>query len=166
MSDEMNKKEDKEVVVEDKKEAVEVKSADVGVASDNEETKVFTKKKKNKNNRQIRKGQAHIHSTYNNTIVTITDLNGAVLGWSSAGVIGFKGAKKSTPYAATQIVNTVVEKVQKNNIKELQVFVKGVGGGRDAAIRALAAKGFEISLIKDITPIAHNGCKRRKPRRV
>lgn len=116
--------------------------------------------------RQIRKGQAHIQSTYNNTIVTITDLNGAVLGWSSAGSLGFKGAKKSTPYAASQIVNDVVEKIQKNNMKELQVFVKGVGGGRDAAIRALAAKGFEISLIKDITPIAHNGCIRRKPRRV
>ncbi|MEN8252234.1 MAG: 30S ribosomal protein S11 [Patescibacteria group bacterium] len=114
----------------------------------------------------MRKGQAHIQSTYNNTIVTITDLNGAVLGWSSAGTLGFKGAKKSTPYAASQIVNAVVEKVQKNNIKELQVFVKGVGGGRDASIRALAAKGFEISLIKDITPIAHNGCTRRKPRRV
>ncbi len=158
MSDEINKKEDK-VVKEDIKTAVETMSTD-----DKEPVKI--KKKKSRGNRQIRKGQAHIQATYNNTIVTITDLNGAVLGWSSAGVIGFKGAKKSTPYAASQIVNAVVEKVQKNNIKELQVFVKGVGGGRDAAIRALAAKGFEISLIKDITPIAHNGCRRRKPRRV
>ena len=170
MSDEMNKKSakvetDKEEIK--KEEAVEVKSADVKASADNKEGAEPVKKmKKNKNNRQIRKGQAHIQSTYNNTIVTITDLNGAVLGWSSAGVIGFKGAKKSTPYAAAQIVNAVVEKIQKNNIKELQVFVKGVGGGRDAAIRALAAKGFEISLIKDITPIAHNGCRRRKPRRV
>ena len=123
-------------------------------------------KRKKSGARQIRKGQAHIQSTYNNTIITITDLNGAVLGWSSSGSLGFKGAKKSTPYAASQIVNNVLEKVQKNNIKELQVFVKGVGGGRDAAIRALAAKGFEISLIKDVTPIAHNGCRKRKPRRV
>lgn len=164
MSDEMNKKEEKEVVAEDKGGVVGAKSTDV--SSTKKDEKPVKRLSKNKNNRQIRKGQAHIQSTYNNTIVTITDLNGAVLGWSSAGVIGFKGAKKSTPYAAAQIVNAVVEKVQKNNIKELQVFVKGVGGGRDAAIRALAAKGFEISLIKDITPIAHNGCRRRKPRRV
>ena len=159
MSDEKTIKEESlttEVkVAEDKKDA----SVKEGVAAQ-------PLKKKKGGKRQIRKGQAHIQSTYNNTIVTITDLNGAVLGWSSAGSLGFKGAKKSTPYAASQIVNDVVEKIQKNNMKELQVFVKGVGGGRDAAIRALAAKGFEISLIKDITPIAHNGCTRRKPRRV
>ncbi len=166
MSDKMSKKEEKGVVVEEIKKSAETKSAGGSVLSSGKENREPIKKNRNKNNRQIRKGQAHIQSTYNNTIVTITDLNGAVLGWSSAGVIGFKGAKKSTPYAAAQIVNAVVEKVQKNNIKELQVFVKGVGGGRDAAIRTLAAKGFEISLIKDITPIAHNGCRRRKPRRV
>lgn len=131
-----------------------------------EQSSAQSAKKKKGAKRQIRKGQAHVQSTYNNTIITVTDLNGAVLGWSSAGSLGFKGAKKSTPYAASQIVNDVVEKIQKNNVKELQVFVKGVGGGRDAAIRAFAAKGFDISLIKDITPIAHNGCTRRKPRRV
>lgn len=120
----------------------------------------------NKGKRQVYKGQAHIQSTYNNTIVTITDLNGAVLGWSSAGLLGFKGAKKSTPYAASQVVADVVEKIQKHTIKELQVFVKGVGGGRDSAVRALAVRGFDISLIKDITPVAHNGCIKRKPRRV
>ena len=114
----------------------------------------------------MRKGQAHVQSTYNNTIVTITDLNGAVLGWSSSGALGFKGAKKSTPYAASQIINAVWEKVQKHNIKELQIYVSGVGSGRDAAMRALAAKGIDISLIKDVTPIAHNGCRKRKPRRV
>ncbi len=159
MSDEMNKKEDKVV---DEKELDNKASSN----KESEDKVVSAKKMKKGGKRQIRKGQAHIQSTYNNTIVTITDLNGAVLSWSSAGTLGFKGAKKSTPYAASQIVNAVVEKVQKNNIKELQVFVKGVGGGRDASIRALAAKGFEISLIKDITPIAHNGCRRRKPRRV
>lgn len=136
------------------------------VAQPEKQDHVVSGKRKKSGARQIRKGQAHIQSTYNNTIITITDLNGAVLGWSSSGSLGFKGAKKSTPYAASQIINNVLEKVQKNNIKELQVFVKGVGGGRDAAIRALAAKGFEISLIKDVTPIAHNGCKKRKPRRV
>lgn len=135
------------------------------VQTDKQAVAPVTKRKKG-GARQIRKGQAHIQSTYNNTIITITDLNGAVLGWSSSGSLGFKGAKKSTPYAASQIINNVLEKVQKNNIKELQVYVRGVGGGRDAAIRALAAKGFEISLIKDVTPIAHNGCRKRKPRRV
>ncbi len=93
-------------------------------------------------------------------------MNGAVLGWSSAGLLGFKGAKKSTPYAASQVVADVVEKIQRYSVKELQIFVKGVGGGRDSAMRALAARGFNISLIKDITPVAHNGCTRRKPRRV
>jgi small subunit ribosomal protein S11 len=160
MSDEKITKEEN-VVEEAKKDTTTNKEA-----KNNASEVVHTPKAKKSGKRQIRKGQAHIQSTYNNTIVTITDLNGAVLGWSSAGTLGFKGAKKSTPYAASQIVNAVVEKVQKNNIKELQIFVKGVGGGRDAAIRALAAKGFDISLIKDITPIAHNGCTRRKPRRV
>lgn len=116
--------------------------------------------------RHVAKAQARIQSTYNNTIVTITDLGGATLGWSSSGLLGFKGAKKSTPYAASQVVANVVEKIAKHNIKELQVFVKGVGSGRDAAIRALAAQGFDISLIKDTTPVAHNGCRKRKPRRV
>jgi len=165
MSDKDNKKEDKVVdkVTQEQESAEALLGNDVETKAPVEET---VKKIRKNSKKQIRKGQAHIQSTYNNTIVTITDLNGAVLGWSSAGTLGFKGAKKSTPYAAYQIVNAVVEKVQKNNIKELQIFVKGVGGGRDAAIRALAAKGFDISLIKDITPIAHNGCRRRKPRRV
>lgn len=122
--------------------------------------------KKKRGKRQVHKGQVRIQSTYNNTIVTVTDLNGAVLGWSSAGVLGFKGAKKSTPYAASQVANDVIEKIAKHGVKELQVFVKGVGGGRDAAMRAFAAQGFNISLIKDTTPVPHNGCRRRKPRRV
>ncbi len=127
-------------------------------------TEAQTKKRRGK--RHVLKGQARILSTYNNTVVTVTDLNGAVLGWSSAGVLGFKGAKKSTPYAATQVVNDVVEKIAKHGMKELQIYVKGVGSGRDAAMRAFAAQGFAISLIKDTTPKAHNGCRRRKPRRV
>lgn len=144
----------------------EVQKSDTPAQAEVQSPAAVVAKRKKSGARQIRKGQAHIQSTYNNTIITITDLNGAVLGWSSSGSLGFKGAKKSTPYAASQIINNVLEKVQKNNIKELQVYVKGVGGGRDAAIRALAAKGFEISLIKDVTPIAHNGCRKRKPRRV
>ncbi len=126
---------------------------------------IATKKVK-KLKRQIIKGQAHISCSYNNTIVTISDLNGSVLGWSSAGLLGFKGAKKSTPYAATQAVKDLTEKVKKYGLQKLEVYVKGVGGGREASIRALVAGGFEITLIKDTTPIPHNGCRPPKPRRV
>lgn len=160
MSEDIIKKEEKKITG---------KSSDAQVSLDENKSEIATSAKvtkKRKGKRQVYKGQAHVQSTYNNTIVTVTDLNGTVLGWSSAGLLGFKGAKKSTPYAASQVVADVVEKIQKYNIKELQVFVKGVGGGRDSAVRALAARGFDISLIKDITPVAHNGCRKRKPRRV
>ena len=123
-----------------------------------------TGKKKEKKN--IPEGIAHIQSTFNNTIVTISDLSGAVLGWSSSGHMGFKGAKKSTPYAATQVVAELSEKVKKYGIQELEVFVKGVGSGREASIRALANNGFNLVAIKDITPIPHNGCRPRRPRRI
>lgn len=141
--------------------------ADVNtVSSDKEKEPVSTARRQKKSKRVILKGQAHIRCTYNNTLVTITDSNGAVLAWSSAGSLGFKGAKKSTPYAATQIVADVTEKVRKNQVKELEVYVQGVGSGREASIRALANNGFEIIMIKDVTPIAHNGCRPRRPRRV
>lgn len=123
-------------------------------------------KKRKKLKRQIAKGRANIQCTYNNTIVTISDLNGAVLGWSSSGHMGFKGAKKSTPYAATQVVADLTEKVKKFGVLELEVFVKGVGSGREASIRALANNGFTIVGIKDITPVPHNGCRPRRPRRI
>jgi len=131
-----------------------------------EEEAVPAKKKKKKIRRQVLKGQVHVQCTYNNTIVTFADLSGKVLAWCSAGSLGFKGAKKATPYAATQIVNTSAEKVEKYGLKEIEVYVKGVGSGREASIRALANKDFEITLIKDLTPIPHNGCRPRKPRRV
>lgn len=124
------------------------------------------KKKKKKIKRQILKGQAHIKCSYNNTLVSITDLTGAMLGWSSSGLLGFKGAKKATPYAATQVVQDVTEKVKKYGVQELEVYVKGVGSGRESSIRSLANKGFELVVIKDETPIPHNGCRPRKPRRV
>ncbi len=124
------------------------------------------KKNKRKIRHNIQKGQAHIQCTYNNTVITITDISGAALGWSSAGFLGFKGAKKATPYAATQIAADVAEKVKKHGIKELEVYIKGVGSGREASIRSLANNGFNLVLIKDITPIPHNGCRPRKPRRV
>ncbi len=124
------------------------------------------KKRIKKAKRQVQKGQAHVQCTYNNTIVTISDLNGGVLGWSSSGHLGFKGAKKSTPYAATQVVTELAEKVKKYGVQELEVYVKGVGSGREASIRALANNGFNLISIKDITPMPHNGCRPRRPRRI
>ncbi|MFH1048180.1 MAG: 30S ribosomal protein S11 [Patescibacteria group bacterium] len=116
--------------------------------------------------KMVVKGQAYIQSTYNNTIVTLADDNGRVLAWSSAGSIGFKGTKKSTPYAASLIVKNVVEKVKKLGLKEVNVFVKGIGSGRDSAIRSLAQQGLTINAIKDVTPVPHNGCRQPKPRRI
>lgn len=124
------------------------------------------RKKKGKGKRQVFRGRASIQCTYNNTIVTLTDQNGAVLGWSSSGHLGFKGAKKSTPYAATQVVADVTEKVKRFGLQELEVFVKGVGSGREASVRALANSGFALISIKDITPLPHNGCRPQRPRRI
>jgi len=116
--------------------------------------------------RNLVKGQVHVKSTYNNTIVTITDLNGGVIAWSTAGLLGFKGAKKATPYAATNIVNSLIEKTKKVGLREVDVFVKGIGSGRESAVRAIASNGIVISSITDTTPIPHNGCRPPKPRRV
>lgn len=133
------------------------------------EAKAVVGKKKNKKNvvaRQVSLGRAYVKSTYNNTIITFTDQNGNVLSWSSAGQCGFKGPKKATPYAATMIVKDAFEKTKKYGLKEVSVFVKGIGGGREASIRALNANGLTISSIKDVTPIPHNGCRAPKARRV
>ncbi len=116
--------------------------------------------------KQITKGKAYIQSTYNNTIITLTDDKGRVLAWSSAGSIGFKGTKKSTPYAASLIVKNAVEKIKKTGIKDVDVFIKGIGLGRDSALRSLAQQGLVINSIKDVTPVPHNGCRPPKPRRV
>ena len=112
------------------------------------------------------RGKVYIQSTYNNTLITLTDLNNNVIAWSSAGSVGFKGPKKATPFAASRVVEVLLEKVVNKNLREVSVFVRGVGSGRDAAVRALVNNGLEISSIKDITPIPHNGCRPRKPRRV
>jgi small subunit ribosomal protein S11 len=116
--------------------------------------------------RSIKKGQAHIQSTYNNTIVSISDMNGNVLAWCSSGSKGFKGSKKSTPYAATVVVTDVIEKIQDVGMEQIEVYVKGIGSGREAAVRALQAQGLEVISIKDVTPVPHNGCRPRKVRRV
>ncbi len=122
---------------------------------------------KNKNKLgQIQGSKAYIQSTYNNTIVTLTDVQGQVIAWSSSGAVGFKGPKKATPFAASKVVESLLEKVKGANIREISIFVKGVGSGRDPAIRAFVNHGIEISRIKDITPVPHNGCRPRKPRRV
>lgn len=114
----------------------------------------------------VEKGQAHINSTFNNTMVSLTDLNGNVLSWSSAGQLGFKGSRKSTPFAAQQAAEEAAKKAMDYGLKTVEVYVKGPGSGREAAIRSLQASGLEVNLIKDVTPIPHNGCRPPKRRRV
>lgn len=125
-----------------------------------------TPRRKKKEKKAISSGRAYINATYNNTIVTITDQVGNVISWASAGTCNFKGAKKATPYAAQVIVKKAVDKAKECGLKEVLVYVKGVGTGRESAVRALNANGINILSIKDLTPIPHNGCRPRKPRRV
>lgn len=122
--------------------------------------------KRTRKKRTVQHGSAFILATYNNTHVTLTDQNGAVLAWSTAGKVGFKGPKKATPYAAGIIVKDVVERVRDFGLAEVDVYVRGVGSGREAAVRALAANGLAILSIKDKTPIPHNGPRPRKVRRI
>jgi small subunit ribosomal protein S11 len=125
--------------------------------------KTRTKKKEKKN---ITNGVVHIYSTFNNTIVSITDPAGKVLGWSSAGVQGFKGSRKSTPFAAQLAAEDAAKKAMEHGMNNVEVFVKGPGPGRESALRSLQAAGFNIIIIKDVTPIPHNGCRSPKRRRV
>ena len=124
-------------------------------------TRVRRRERKN-----IERGQAHIASTFNNTMVTLTDLQGNVLSWASAGQLGFRGSRKSTPYAAQQAAEEAAKKAMEHGLKTVEVFVKGPGSGREAAIRSLQASGLEVNMIKDVTPIPHNGCRPPKRRRV
>jgi small subunit ribosomal protein S11 len=129
-----------------------------------------TKKKvarvKRRERRQIPRGRAYIQSTFNNTIVTLTDMTGAVLSWSSSGSSGFKGSRKSTPYAAGMAAETAARKAMEQGMRQVEVLVKGPGSGREAAIRSLQAAGLLINSITDVTPIPHNGCRPPKRRRV
>ncbi|MCL2575015.1 MAG: 30S ribosomal protein S11 [Defluviitaleaceae bacterium] len=111
-------------------------------------------------------GQVHIQATFNNTIVTITDQNGNALAWASAGGLGFRGSRKSTPYAAQMAADTAANSAKEFGLRSVEVFVKGPGSGREAAIRALSAAGLEVSMIKDVTPVPHNGCRPPKRRRI
>lgn len=127
---------------------------------------VQRKKGTKKVKKSIASGSAYIQATFNNTIVTITDTSGAVVTWSSAGNLGFKGSRKSTPYAAQMAAEAAAKKAIDFGMKQIDVFVKGPGAGRESAIRALQAAGLDINLIKDVTPVPHNGCRPPKRRRV
>lgn len=130
-------------------------------------TKSKVKKVRRKKERKnVEHGCAHIKSTFNNSIVTLTDVSGNVLSWSSAGGLGFKGSRKGTPFAAQMAAETAAKGAMEHGLKSVDVYVKGPGAGREAAIRSLQAAGLEITLIKDVTPIPHNGCRPPKRRRV
>ena len=124
---------------------------------------VRTKRRERKN---IEKGAVHIRSSFNNTIVTITDIKGNAISWASAGEMGFRGSRKSTPFAAQTAAETAAKAAMEHGLKTVEVYVKGPGSGREAAIRALQAAGLEVNMIKDVTPVPHNGCRPPKRRRV
>jgi len=121
---------------------------------------------KKKDRKLVERGVAHIRSTFNNTIVTITDTSGNTIAWATSGGMGFKGSKKSTPFAAQMAAESCAREAMEHGMREVEVYVKGPGAGREAAIRSLQAAGLEVSLIKDVTPIPHNGCRPPKRRRV
>ncbi|PIT93954.1 30S ribosomal protein S11 [Candidatus Falkowbacteria bacterium CG10_big_fil_rev_8_21_14_0_10_43_11] len=172
-----DKKQSKEESVESKENVNSTAELEAGQTAESGESKgepkektakktKSTGKKKKKEKKNVFSGRAYINATYNNTIITLTDQAGDVLSWASAGACNFKGAKKATPYAAQMIVKKAVDKAKEFGLKEVLVFVKGVGTGRESSVRALNANGLNILSIKDITPIPHNGCRPRKPRRV
>ena len=123
-------------------------------------------KQRRRERKNVPQGHARIQASFNNTIITITDLNGAVVSWGSAGVAGFKGSRKSTPYAAAQTAELAARRAMEHGMRQIEVFVKGPGGGREQAIRSLQSAGLEVTAITDVTPIPHNGCRPPKRRRV
>ncbi|TLP95750.1 30S ribosomal protein S11 [Nesterenkonia salmonea] len=129
-------------------------------------TRTAARKPRRRASKNITQGQAHIKSTFNNTIVSITDSTGAVLSWASSGEVGFKGSRKSTPFAAQMAAEQAAKRAQEHGMKKVDVFVKGPGSGRETAIRSLQAAGLEVGSIQDVTPSAHNGCRPPKRRRV
>ena len=128
--------------------------------------KVKKTSRKRREKKNIERGAAHIRSSFNNTMVTITDLQGNAISWASAGGMGFRGSRKSTPFAAQTAAETAAKAAMEHGLKTVEVFVKGPGSGREAAIRALQTAGLEVTMIKDVTPIPHNGCRPPKRRRV
>ena len=128
--------------------------------------KAATGSRKRREKKNIERGSAHIQSTFNNTIVTITDVSGNAISWASAGGLGFRGSRKSTPFAAQSAAEVAAKAAMEHGLRTVEVYVKGPGSGREAAIRALQAAGLEVTMIKDVTPIPHNGCRPPKRRRV
>lgn len=148
-------------------EEMQKKTDQVAAAPEEGKKKVAAKpRKKTKAVKQHSQINAHIQATYNNTIVTLTDVGGNALSWASAGNCGFKGPKKATPYAASVVVRTALEKIMETGAKDVSIYVKGVGQGREGAIRAFNANNFNVLLIKDVTPAPHNGCRKPRPRRM
>ena len=133
------------------------------MAANNKGKKVVRKRHERKN---IEKGQVHIRSSFNNTMVTVTDTKGNAISWASSGGLGFRGSRKSTPFASQSAAETAAKAAMEHGLKSVEVYVKGPGSGREAAIRALQAVGLEVTLIKDVTPVPHNGCRPPKRRRV
>lgn len=142
-----------------------IKKTEEEILQEKDELETAKKKKGRAGKKGVVSGRIHISASYNNTLMTLTDANGEVLAWVSAGSLGFKGTKKATPYAASEVANVLSEKAEKMGIRETDIFVKGVGTGRSSALRALAGKNIVINLIKDVTPIPHNGCRPKKARR-
>jgi small subunit ribosomal protein S11 len=136
------------------------------MANTNQQQQGDKGKQKRRAKKNVSTGIVHINSTFNNTLITITDVNGNAIAWASAGVRGFKGSRKSTPFAAQLAAEDAAKKAQEHGMRSIAVYVKGPGSGRESALRALQAAGFKISLIRDITPIPHNGCRPPKRRRV
>jgi len=149
-------------MAEENKVEKEAKTVKAGAPEGKDEKKVVKKKIK----KSVMTGVAHVHASFNNTIVCIADVSGNVISWSSAGSAGFKGSRKSTPFAAQMAAEQAAKKAHEHGVKNISVYVKGPGAGREAALRALQVAGFSISFIRDVTPIPHNGCRPSKRRRV
>jgi small subunit ribosomal protein S11 len=143
-----------------------IKQTEEELLKEREKIDAKVKKEVRETSKKIKEGKIFITSTYNNTIITLTDPQGNVLGWTSAGAIGFKGTKKATPFAASKVAEAISQIAKKFGIEKAAVFVKGIGSGRESAIRSLAARGLDIFAIRDVTPVPHNGCRPPKARRV
>ncbi len=143
-----------------------IKQTEEELLKEREKVDAKVKKEVSQTSKKIKEGNIFITSTYNNTIITLTDPQGNVLSWTSAGTIGFKGAKKSTPFAASKVAEAIYQIAKKFGIERVAIFVKGIGSGRESAVRSLAARGLDIFSIKDVTPVPHNGCRPPKARRV
>ncbi len=143
-----------------------LKETEVREATERKAAQTARPKGKKIKTSHLEEAKIFIQSTYNNTIITLTDKQGEVVTWASSGSVGFKGPKKATPFAASRVVEALLEKVKNLNLREVAIFVRGVGSGREAAVRALINHGLEVVSIKDMTPIPHNGCRPPKPRRV